>query len=598
MSLQEQCFLYLLLKLEVFPWFYLAQLPMKMRSQLLMTLPLADIFRLQGTTVVDGITMDNLWRELCNSRLPMHCLEFAKCLNATVQPKELLSIAAVYASLHDQRAITPNEPHRSASVFLGTQTSPSKTWMLYEKLLFMVPPPNTLSAVNEFLAVEAECTLSPVISAVEVACHVIPQRFAQFKASTFTVHDSLVRSRVLEFLVRNASVQSQECFYFDPKIFTDQIVSTCKRTLQQVVGGVNHMGLVCNTGTLTYRENTIPNVLKCLPPNHLNTLTIIVDYQHRSDSFMSVTCTSLTGQDPEIVQNNIKHVRVISRDRSDKPRNENIHEIASYHLQTAIVHQGSLETLHVENWWSRSIKTNPTILMQDVVCSLFLKPSFAMLRLTDVCIPEGFIQNLLHAFLLSPCTQIQDLILEEIELVDEPSTNNLNILTETETNNEDSNFKCLTFTVKKGTHITRQQTLADILLTIKNIRLKSVITNDPDFLDCIVQHRNTVIESITLKGAKLSDSQAANLISTLFLFSRDLQLQQLEIDYMEVTPPQVVALMPALVSALQRQGSLQQITLSGLDGATHLTLSELFERFSRFLDHHRHLCDLTRRSCA
>jgi len=208
------------------------------------------------------------------------------------------------------------------------------------------------------------------------------------------------------------------------------------------------MGLVCNTGTLIYRENTIPNVLKCLPPNHLNTLTIIVDYQHRSDSFMSVTCTSLTGQNPEIVQNNIKNVGVISRDRSDKPRNENIHEIASYHLQTAIVHQGSLETLHVENWWSRSIKTNPTILMQDAVCSLFLKPSFAMLRLTDVCIPEGFIQNLLHAFLLSPCTQIQDLILEEIELVDGPSTNHLNILTETEMNSEGSNFKCLTFTVK------------------------------------------------------------------------------------------------------------------------------------------------------
>jgi len=165
-------------------------------------------------------------------------------------------------------------------------------------------------------------------------------------------------------------------------------------------------------------------------------------------------------------------------------------------------------------------------------------------------------------------------------------------------NSEGSNFKCLTYTVKKGTHITQIQTLADILLTIKSIKLKSVITNDPDFLDCIVQHRNTVIESITLKGANLSDSQAANLISTLFSFNRDLQLQQLEIDCMEVTPPQVVALMPALVSALQRQGSLQQITLSGLDGATHLTLSELFERFSRFLDHHRHLCDLTRRSCA
>ena len=567
LSLEGQCFLYILLNLDVFPWFHLALLPQKMRSKLLRTLPLADVFQLQGTAVINDIKMDEVWRELCNSRLPMHFLDLPKCLNAPIQPQELLSIAAVYASLHDQRAVTANESHRSNP---GIQTSPSKTWMLYENLLFMVPTPSALSAVSKALSTEV----------VEVACRIIPQRYAQFKASTYTVHDSLIRSRVLEFLVRYASVQNLEYSYFDPKVFTDPVISTCKRTLQQVLCGVNHMSLVCNTGTLTYRENTIPNVLKCLPPNRLNTLTIVVDYQDRSDSFMSATCTSLTGRDPEIVQNNIKNVRVISRDRSDRLRNETIHEIASHHLQTTIVHQGSLETLHVENWWCRSVRTNRVILMQGALCSLFLKPSFVMLRLTDVCIPESFIQDLLHAFLLSPCTQLQDLILEDIELVDGPSANYHNTIP-TEMIYEGSIIKCLTFTVKKGTHTTRIQSTVDILSTVKNIRLKSIVTNAPQFLNCIVQHPNAVIEDITLKGANLSDPKTSNLISTLFSFSRD--LKQLEIECVDVTPPQVVAFMPALVSALQRQaklGSLRQITLSGFQlGATHLMLSELFEAF-------------------
>jgi len=163
MSLQEQCFLYLLLKLEVFPWFHLAQLPMKMRSQLLMTLPLADVFQLQGTTVSMASPWIIFGENYATADSQCIVLNLPNALMQLFNQKELLSIAAVYASLHDQCAITPNEPHKSASVFLGTQTSPSKTWMLYEKLLFMVPPPNTLSAVNEFLAVEAECTLSPVI---------------------------------------------------------------------------------------------------------------------------------------------------------------------------------------------------------------------------------------------------------------------------------------------------------------------------------------------------------------------------------------------------------------------------------------------------
>ena len=70
LSLQQHCFLYLLAHLEEIPPASLALLPRRMRHELLLILPTADILLLEHTGVVDGINMDKVWE--VESTLPAY----------------------------------------------------------------------------------------------------------------------------------------------------------------------------------------------------------------------------------------------------------------------------------------------------------------------------------------------------------------------------------------------------------------------------------------------------------------------------------------------------------------------------------------------
>ena len=61
LTLQQHCFLYLLAHLEAVPPATLALLPRKMRHELLLMLPPADILKLEQTRVVEGINMAEFW---------------------------------------------------------------------------------------------------------------------------------------------------------------------------------------------------------------------------------------------------------------------------------------------------------------------------------------------------------------------------------------------------------------------------------------------------------------------------------------------------------------------------------------------------------
>ena len=74
LGLQRQCFLYLVTHLEQFSPDSLALLPQKIRKELLLTLPAADIFQLETTDVVSGIKMNAIWKTLCRklALFPLH----------------------------------------------------------------------------------------------------------------------------------------------------------------------------------------------------------------------------------------------------------------------------------------------------------------------------------------------------------------------------------------------------------------------------------------------------------------------------------------------------------------------------------------------
>ena len=60
-SLQNQCLIYIISFLELFPLDYLALLPAAIRQQLLENLPPADICRLEQSSFIEGLDMERIW---------------------------------------------------------------------------------------------------------------------------------------------------------------------------------------------------------------------------------------------------------------------------------------------------------------------------------------------------------------------------------------------------------------------------------------------------------------------------------------------------------------------------------------------------------
>ena len=64
MSLEGQCYLYLILHLEKFLPEEISLLPLRERQRLLVNLPAADVCQLEETSVVEGVSMNEVWKEI------------------------------------------------------------------------------------------------------------------------------------------------------------------------------------------------------------------------------------------------------------------------------------------------------------------------------------------------------------------------------------------------------------------------------------------------------------------------------------------------------------------------------------------------------
>ncbi len=81
LSLEDQCLLHLVCRLEEFPPESLASLPHHLRRRLLLSLPAVDVFQLQNlTSVTQGIDMDeSVWKPLVELRSERSKLKFREC---------------------------------------------------------------------------------------------------------------------------------------------------------------------------------------------------------------------------------------------------------------------------------------------------------------------------------------------------------------------------------------------------------------------------------------------------------------------------------------------------------------------------------------
>ena len=91
---------------------------------------------------------------------------------------------------------------------------------------------------------------------------------------------------------------------------------------------------------------------------------------------------------------------------------------ASRNLGSMIPHMSSLHTLKLKGWWTEySEHAHPDhVSLLNVLCSFLEQPHSQCLSLVDTCLPLVYIQVLVRAFLLSPCSQLQTLKLENVSL--------------------------------------------------------------------------------------------------------------------------------------------------------------------------------------
>ena len=69
--LEDQCFLFLLCRLEEYPVQVLSLLPVRMRHKLLCNLPVVDVCELEKSPeFVEGVEMDDVWKIIFNKRQP------------------------------------------------------------------------------------------------------------------------------------------------------------------------------------------------------------------------------------------------------------------------------------------------------------------------------------------------------------------------------------------------------------------------------------------------------------------------------------------------------------------------------------------------
>ena len=68
LSLQQQCLLHILMHLEQFPASSRALLPLSLRQELLINLPIADVCMLEESPFVHGMDMEDFWKGLITSR--------------------------------------------------------------------------------------------------------------------------------------------------------------------------------------------------------------------------------------------------------------------------------------------------------------------------------------------------------------------------------------------------------------------------------------------------------------------------------------------------------------------------------------------------
>ena len=454
-DLQQHCFLYLLAHLEEFPPATLALLPQRMRQELLLMLPAADILQLEQTGVVDGVDMDEIWELVCQR------YQLSLPFLSLVQPKSQLYDVPVGSVCW--RILKPHSCSLSMKEYF---------LVIVCSLLFHVEPVDVLVYVSEYqwntgrlqnnyVGVLQYLFSTKLYSRREIKAHrgiplvhvqqvVRPARFEHFIGSPDC---SCTAFQLMEFMIEKLKVRpkglmvSSHNFIASP-FWEELIHSVSKRVaLKQFLSEVREVEFL----TEPYKEAAKPiylmleTILTSKNPQ-LESLVIGVNEfrarrRHGLGRNGKTVCRAFTGptlRDILVTISPLLEAKVSApgSPSSDSPSPQSYQGLKKLHITTkykgestsayAVAteqfiriaqNQRHLEFVYTSGWLQWSEKYIPHTAF-ETLCSITSRLSLFHLRNMDL--PAPLVQALIQSFLSSNSFRKCELVLSSVWMYDDP----------------------------------------------------------------------------------------------------------------------------------------------------------------------------------
>lgn len=403
-----------------------AQLPPMQRSMLLLWLPVLDIIKLEGTSVVGGIDMNTVWENLCTQRLIVpagidypfetsifHSEGSWKAYYLTVVTSILLNpFEADHHSMFESMDFIenmllsyrfsyfnfiPNRYEELQYTYFVECGAKDATWniasLLMEKChfkpkvlyisssLFFRSPFYFMRSISEesrkiFREFLSDTQAIVFSSHDEVTEHWNPDDNCEYLEDTFSCRKDMICSHVMETILCSSSPKLESVYIDDkcPPLHAELIIST--------------VGDVCGKETHWIKDENLHNNI---PYKYLKRVYISMDTWKVSDEMSYDSAPRLT---------------------------------------SAIQTQTSLEVVQFRRWprslcWQDAehpgyYQKKDFVQLFRVLVFLFKQPQFQMLELKSNSIIHSTLQDILHTFFAALSPNHQTLKLESVTIIQEP----------------------------------------------------------------------------------------------------------------------------------------------------------------------------------
>lgn len=564
--LEDQCFLYLLCRLEEYPVEVLSLLPVRMRHKLLCNLPVVDVCELEKfPEFVQGVKMEDVWKIIFNKRQPAGVgiedikdsedreLDEAESPHNEVPWKEHYFRIVTGLALNYINAVVPHAHLK----------------FLMDLLFFVEDCLGITGWSQDFSLMYFNCDEGKLSGGVLNSGRFAPFRFSEY------MHDQVKTTDLVKLIVERCCIYPTVlhiiCDYF---IASDLWRSReeHKALIKKLVSQVQVVKLLYEDGVPHESVNVpfflLDTILSCEEPR-LRSL-VINDCNSRAmeDIILSIaemlaetegTHSAERSSCSAAPYNRLHHLMLSIKSR---PHERRISTGVAEKLSQIIQYQESLTSLSLCCWNPYHKRKPPKGFFQlySSLSGLLVQPHFDTLGLGGFTMPFHAVQELFHSFLTNMPTRTQGMVIGALELSDSesPGEHSAQIVMP----EESIHYKCLCLL-----EMNTPKPLSEWLFSCRKLRFKVFETNAVDMLEpqtdifhLVAQHPDFEAESLHFCNTDINNNS-----TTERAFETILQKSQLKRLSLKNCVLGLAGNLPHLARGLQKQaavGTLEYLDLS------------------------------------